>query len=259
MAEVNNINNIAREIVSNLDRQDGNKDGNKDGNEDGKIEASIWNKFVCKKEGNEIRNYIRTDNAVKSVVAYLKREMAKTGQAIEDIANEWLKNVGGGDKTEIDETKYNKSENDLTVKPIIIEKYDKTWDEKELGEQDKQKVQQVADKATQLLMDVANGDYRYQLTKEGNEKSQTRTLKLKDGRDIVVILDKQENQKWKIRYFDIHVANQEFLAYGNNKISANVFNAHQEGDAISGETNNTVTIQSVLSLVQKIFGDDIEV
>ena len=53
MADINNINNIAREIVSNLDK--------KDGNADGKIEASIWNKFVCKKEGNEINNFIKTE------------------------------------------------------------------------------------------------------------------------------------------------------------------------------------------------------
>ena len=93
MADINNINNIAREIVSNLDKQDGK--------EDGKIEASIWNKFVCQKEGKEIHNYIKTNNAISSVLTYLKCEVAKNGQAIEDVANEWLQNVGGGDKGEI--------------------------------------------------------------------------------------------------------------------------------------------------------------
>lgn len=59
MAEVNNINNIAREIVSQLDADEKKSDG--------KIEASIWNKFVCNKQGNEIRNYINTDRALKSL------------------------------------------------------------------------------------------------------------------------------------------------------------------------------------------------
>lgn len=249
MSEINNINSIAREIVSNLDKQDGK--------EDGKIEASIWNKFVCKKQGNEIHNYINTNSAVKSVIAYLKREVAKTGQAIEDVANEWLKNVGGGDKTEIDENRYNKSENDLTMKPVIIEEYDKTWNGKEIDKKHKQKIQQAADKAIQLLMDVANKNYRYNIVSEPNgDEYQDRWIDLKDGRHIDVILKEQENGKYKIDFINIAGnKNDDYcLVYDSNKDRIRT-----HCDAFAGNTSDANTIESLLKLVQKIFGDDIEV
>lgn len=253
MTEVNNINNIAREIVSNLDK--------KDGNADGKIEASIWNKFVCKKEGNEINNFIKTDNAIKSVIAYLKRETAKTGQAIEDIANEWLKKVGGGDKTEIDESRFDKSENDIAMKPVIIEEYEKGWDGQEIDDKYKQKIQQAADEATQLLMDIANKDYRYSIDSNSFAKGyEGRIIKLKDGREIHLALKKQENGKYKIR--TLHVfGNNGTLRYvsNSNRITTMCSNVDQQGDSFSGTTSNKDTIESLLKLVQKIFGDDIEV
>ena len=256
MTEVNNINNIAREIVSNLDK--------KDGNADGKIEASIWNKFVCKKEGNEINNFIKTDNAIKSVIAYLKRETAKTGQAIEDVANEWLKKVGGGDKTEIDESRFDKSENDIAMKPVIIEEYEKGLDGQEIDDKYKQKIQQAADDATQLLMDIANKDYRYSIDSDSYAKGyEGRIIELKDGRAIHLALKKQENGKYKIStlYVFGNKNNSYNFAYGseNNRIRTRCFNVDQQGDCFAGTTRNKDTIESLLKLVQKIFGDDIEV
>ena len=181
MTDINNINSIAREIVTNLDKQDGK--------EDGKIEASIWNKFVCKKQGNEIHNYINTNSAIKSVVAYLKREVAKTGQAIEDVANEWLKNVGGGDKGEINpnKTKLNQGEesDDLTMS---------------LMEADSPEEQLKIDNANQLLADVATGKYRYKIEEhhvEGfNENITSKSAILADGRHIKIRLD--GNKLWDV-------------------------------------------------------------
>lgn len=254
MAEINNINNIAREIVSNLDKQDGKQDG--------KIEASIWNKFVCKKEGNEINNYIKTDNAIKSVIAYLKRETAKTGQAIEDVANEWLKKVGGGDKTEIDESRFDKSDNDIAMKPVIIEEYEKDEHGQEIDDKHKQKIQQAADEATQLLMDVANKNYRYNVDSNSFAKGyEGRIIKLKDGREIHLALKKQENGKYKIRTLHVFGNDSSNFVYNpeKNRIYTSCFNVDHQGDVFSGTTRNKDTIESLLKLVQKIFGDDIEV
>ena len=258
MTDINNINSIAREIVTNLDKQDGK--------EDGKIEASIWNKFVCQKQGNEIHNYINTNSAVKSVIAYLKREVAKTGQKIEDVANEWLKNVGGGNKTEIDETKYNKTDDDLTMKPVIIEEYKEDWDGTEIDEAHKQKVQQAADRGSQLLMDVANNKYRYEVKVEQEDSPQVRSVTLKDGRKISVILDQTNDDKYKISY--LHISGSKKDHYGihlyndgheGDCIQTSIYNVDHEGDVYSGDAYNEETKQSLLELAQKIFGDDIEV
>ena len=200
MAEVNNITNLAREIVSKLDADDKKSDG--------KIEASIWNKFVCNKQGNEIRNYINTDRALKSVIAYLKREAAKTGQAIEDIANEWSEKLGVNiDKKEIDDSKYNKTGNELSIRYIDVislvepdgpdEQYEKMTQNPEEWKKTKEELANVFDDSCQLLMDVADNNYRYKITKGAKhqphvEKEFKRTATLSDGRTIEISLYKSE-------------------------------------------------------------------
>ena len=235
MTDINNINSIAREIVSNLDKQDGK--------EDGKIEASIWNKFVCKKQGNEIHNYINTNSAVKSVIAYLKREVTKTGQAIEDVANEWLKNVGGADKTEIDET--NKSDNDLSMSFI---------------EADSPEEQEKIDNANQLLSDVATGKYRYKIEKEKPSEDLTYiTARLADGRYIRVSyigVDKPSLLGIEVSTND----KQGFVLY-NDIEGCGSFKGHNIADSEPyGEgAVNQYNKDDLLKIIQKIFGDDIEV
>ena len=237
MTEINNINSIAREIVTNLDKQDGK--------EDGKIEASIWNKFVCKKQGNEIHNYINTNSAVKSVIAYLKREVAKTGQTIEDIANEWLKNVGGGDQTEIEEK--SKFDNDLSMSFI---------------EADTPEEQERIDNANQLLADVAAGKYRYKIEEEKPSEDVTyKTAKLADGRYIRVSYIGVD----KLSILNVEVSTndkQGFVLYnaiegcgsfkGNDFYSADS-EPYGEGDRFKYNK------EDLYKLLQKIFGDDIEV
>lgn len=279
MAEINNINSIAREIVSNLDKQDGK--------EDGKIEASIWNKFVCEKQGNEIHNYISTNNAVKSVIAYLKREVAKTGQAIEDVANEWLKNVGGGDKSEIDFNEKGKS--NLSVKYPIIDNLrfddisnDNTYNTLVKDENIKNNAQRITENATQLLFDVASDRYRYNIKTEGEQtfngkKMCVRKIELKDGREIEVHLIEKDNGK-----YEIDMANGFWVSNSKDKScfgfqdsyvdsEGNEVGAFDDGAicvptiSITDGKNETFTqidnetLQSYLKIIQKIFGDDIEV
>ena len=51
----------------------------KDGNADGKIEKSIWNQFAQNSdvEGNEIKNYIVKENAIKAIVRYMQAQCEK--------------------------------------------------------------------------------------------------------------------------------------------------------------------------------------
>lgn len=186
MAVVNNITNIARKIVSKLDADDKKSDG--------KIEASIWNKFVCKKQGNEISNYINTDRALKSVVAYLKREAAKTGQAIEDIANEWLDKLGVNQE-EVDKTQIkpvHKDENAYSVPAIIIEKahiYTDDGSGRELTSAEQKVCDIIADNAMSLLLDVGNDNYRYKITNRPDDFDSDFsyfTATLADGRKIEI-------------------------------------------------------------------------
>ena len=238
MAEINNINSIAREIVSNLDKQDGK--------EDGKIEASIWNKFVCQKQGNEIHNYINTNSAVKSVIAYLKREVAKTGQKIEDVANEWLKNVGGGDKTEIDEK--GKLDNDLSMSFI---------------EADTPEEQERIDNANQLLADVAAGKYRYKVeeteVKIFGKQKQAIAL-LADGRYICVRFKADSNS-----IDEVAVSTNDKQGYvwynsigGCGTFKGN-FGSHGDSEPYGEGAVNQYNKDDLLKIIQKIFGDDIEV
>ncbi len=237
MTDISNINNIAREIVSNLDKQDGK--------EDGKIEASIWNKFVCHKQGNEIHNYINTNSAVKSVLAYLKREVAKTGQAIEDVANEWLKNVGGGDKTEIDEK--GKLDNDLSMSFI---------------EADTPEEQERIDNANQLLSDVATSKYRYKIEKEKPSEDLTYiTAKLADGRYIQVSYIGVNNPS----LLGIAVSTKDKKGYvfynaigGCGSVKGNGINDINSESYEKGVINQ-YNKDDLLKIIQKIFGDDIEV
>ena len=258
MAEINNINSIAREIVSNLDKQDGK--------EDGKIEASIWNKFVCEKQGNEIHNYITTNSAIKSVVAYLKREVAKTGQAIEDVANEWLKNVGGGDKGEINPN--DKTADKLSVKyPIINNLRFLDNDGIVENEQIKNKAQNITENATQLLLELAEKKYRYDIEitadyRKSNSHYQRRTASLKDGRSIEITLKERENGKYEIATIYICTNNKAEL----NDISISGHESHEGANLEIFDNKNTTrqdidneTFQDYCKLIPKIFGDDIEV
>lgn len=250
--DLNSINSIAREIVSNLDK--------KDGKEDGKIEASIWNKFVCEKQGKEIHNYINTNNAIKSVITYLKREVAKTGQAIGDVANEWLKNVGGGDKTEIEENPKTKSDNNLTVNPIILNDFDEGIDDTK-----KAILQNTVDEAAQLLMDVANGKYRYK--KYDIDDKGMGVIELNDGRYISFGAEKQENGKWKIDNIDIASYNAKDGCYNLEIINSSNQNLQRimvkrdiDGENYYANAEfNQETCQSYFKLIQQIYGDEVEV
>lgn len=254
MAEINNLTNIAREIVSKLDADDKKSDG--------KIEASIWNKFVCNKQGNEIRNYINTDRALKSVIAYLKREAAKTGQAIEDIANEWAENLGINiDNTQIDSSRYNKTGNELSIRYIDVmssakpygtdEACEEMTQNSEEWEKTKEEWANVFDDSCQLLFDVANNNYRYKITKESDEL--TRTITLADGRTIKIGLYKDENGK--VSLCDIFI-------YDDKKDTCLSY----EGDAIfirTGDKKGRIggskkeTTKDMWEIAEKIFGEDL--
>lgn len=267
MTEVNNLTNIAKEIVSKLDANDKKSDG--------KIEASIWNKFVCNKQGNEIHNYINKENALKSVIAYIKREAAKTGQQIEDIANEWLgKVVGETDETKIN-TNSSKTDNKLgisyidvksLVEPYGTEEYtNKMTQNPEYWEKTKEKFANGFDKSCQLLLDVAENNYRYKITKgcEHNPqwgKEGNYTAKLADGRTIEISLDKYRNDSGETRVYLAGIS-----IYDDKKDTS----LSMEGKALfvrSGENEGTIqstdanknTSDDMGKLVEKIFGEEIK-
>lgn len=200
MTEVNNINNIAREIVSNLDK--------KDGNADGKIEASIWNKFVCKKEGNEINNYIKTDNAIKSVIAYLKRETAKTGQAIEDVANEWL---GKKEVNPVDIYGENSKLKSGSVGiPAMVVKAENDG----VSDEANKRFQQHVNESLQLVSDIANGKYRYKISTQADGTK--KIIELKDGRKIKVGFETDKEGKFKIGWIDIYTGGKNYNGNENH-------------------------------------------
>ena len=269
MTEVNNLTNIAREIVSKLDAEDKKSDG--------KIEASIWNKFVCHKQGKEINNYINTENAVKSVITYIKREAAKTGQRIEDIANQWLgKPVGETDNTKID-TQNTKTDNELgisyiDVKSLVVpygldldEYTDRITQNPEYWEKTKEKFAEVFDDSCKFLLDVAENNYRYEITKGCEHQPQrgqegNYTAKLADGRTIEVSLARGRHE--------IYIAN--ISIYDDKK--GTYFS--MQGDTLfidSGEDSGTVQgykakdnpeidtlATDARKLIEKIFGEEIK-
>ena len=267
MTEVNKLTNIAKEIVSKLDADDKKSDG--------KIEASIWNKFVCNKQGNEIHNYINKENALKSVIAYIKREATKTGQQIEDIANEWLeKVVGETDETKID-TNSSKTDNKLgisyidvksLVEPYGTEEYmNKMAQNPENWENEKEKFSEVFDDSCQLLLDVAENNYRYKITKgcEHNPqwgKEGNYTAKLADGRTIEISLDKYRNDSGETRVYLAGIS-----IYDDKKDTS----LSMEGKTLfvrSGENKGTIqsananknTADDMGKLIEKIFGEEIK-
>ena len=90
-----NSNTFARELANKLDGKD--KDG-----KDGKIQASVWNEFVKDKEGNQISNYIKLNDAVKSLVVYLCRQAKAKTKLIAELGQEWVNSLNDNneDKTE---------------------------------------------------------------------------------------------------------------------------------------------------------------
>lgn len=78
MSDFNQFNNLqgksleqqARFIFNNLDTADGNVDK--------KISASVWNEFVKTSGGNTIKEFIDENNAMKSIMTYLKRSDSST-------------------------------------------------------------------------------------------------------------------------------------------------------------------------------------
>lgn len=263
MAEVNNITNIAREIVSRLDAEDKKSDG--------KIEASIWNKFVCNKQGNEVRNYISSDNALKSVIAYLKREAAKTGQAIEDIANEWLGKFGGNvDKKEIDSSRFEKEGDGFPINYIDVKSLAELYGTDEYIEKMqqnpndfkklKEKCAEIFEDSCQLLFDVANNNYRYKITRNSEMGW---SAELADGRTIEISLYKDpysgrlypsiikicDNKK------DISLSNEGGTIFitGSGVNSDSDYN----GDGVAIRKSTKDTSIDMWKIAEKIFGDDL--
>lgn len=263
MTEVNNLTNIAREIVSKLDAEDKKSDG--------KIEASIWNKFVCHKQGNEINNFINTENAVKSVITYIKREAAKTGQRIEDIANQWLgKSVEETDKSQIN-TQNTKLDSKLgisyiDVKSLIgpyggedylnrMEQNHEDWDKA------KEKFADIFDDSCKLLLDVAENNYRYEITKgcEHNlqwGKEDNYTAKLADGRTIEVFLGSQSNgDKYIVGIFIFDDKKGTSLSMQG---SALFITSGEDKGAIPSTDADKDLANDMRKLVEKIFGETIK-
>ena len=87
MTEINNIYNLAGQIFDKLDAQDGKKDGT--------INKSIWNAMANEHGGKEIKNSIKKENAVKSIVTYLKRLAQNENLPIQMLAQRWLNNISG--------------------------------------------------------------------------------------------------------------------------------------------------------------------
>lgn len=263
MTEVNNLTNIAKEIVSKLDANDKKSDG--------KIEASIWNKFVCNKQGNEIHNYINKENALKSVIAYIKREAAKTGQQIEDIANEWLgKVVGETDETKID-TNSSKTDNKLGISYIdvksLVELYgteeymNKMAQNPENWENEKEKFSEVFDDSCQLLLDVAENNYRYKITKGCEHNSQwgkegKYTAKLADGRTIEISLAKSRNNTIYLSSIFIYDDKKDTSLSMEGK-TLFVRSGENKGTIQSNDANKN-TADDMGKLIEKIFGEEIK-
>lgn len=263
MTEVNNLTNIAREIVSKLDADDKKSDG--------KIEASIWNKFVCSKQGNEIHNYINKENALKSVIAYIKRETTKTWQQIEDIANECLgKVVGETYETQID-TNSSKTDNKLEISYInvksLVEPYgteeytNKMAQNPEYWEKTKEKFANIFDNSCQLLLDVAENNYRYKITKgcEHNPqwgKDGNYTAKLADRRTIEISLAKSHNNSIYLSSVFIY-DDKKAISLSMEGNTLFVKSGEDKGTIQSANANKN-TSDDMGKLVEKIFGEEIK-
>ena len=257
---VDGINNIASQIFSKLDSQDSK-------GSDNKIEASIWNKFVSDKGGKEISNYIKKENAVKSIISYLTNMSKKLGCTVEELANRWL----GVDKTSIDESKYDKSENDLSIKYHVLKTVPKSkYDEKtgkiipispEEGKAKLMENQKLYDESVGLLMDVANGKYKkFKTQLHGNQFD----IELKDGREISIILEKSKySGKYKVREVCVDLDRSKsfndcvFMLYdGIHEVRPNSVNIEYAEDIDSDEVKDIENVAKII--LQDILPEGIE-
>ena len=98
-----NRSTLSKQLAEKLDAMD--KDG-----KDGKIEASIWNKFVKDKGGLDIKNYIKINVAIKSLILYLCRQAKEKSKLIVDLGQEWINSLDENNLNKINNTKTNTTE-----------------------------------------------------------------------------------------------------------------------------------------------------
>lgn len=246
---IDGINNIATQIFSKLDSQDSK-------GTDDKIEASIWNKFVSDKGGKEIHNYITKERAVKSIIRYLTNMSQKLGCTVEELANQWL-GKSKANSSEISGEKSKLNSKSVDVPAIVVDGN---------GDSDEQNVrfQTNVNDALQLVSDVANGKYKYSISKVSDEH---REIKLTDGRTIRVTL-KKEYQTDKVYIDNVHVATEK--SYGKQSQKAVDFFRDNGGGApeiISWDIGQEVTngapsksdLDELYKVIINILGEDIEI
>ena len=245
---VDGINNIASQIFSKLNSQDSN-------GTDDKIEASIWNKFVSDKGGKEISNYIKKENAVKSIISYLTNMSKKVGCTVEELANQWLgKSEANPSEISGEKSKLNSKSVDVPYIAISfgdVQGYDE--DKKENAYRD-------MNEATQFVSDIANGKYKYTVSsKTFNNMDKEMSITLKDGRSIKVNLAKNSEGKYKL--FDLHIGFGETNYNGNQKSIGFEGSDGNERLCYGNEWLGIASekdFQELVKVISGILGEDIE-
>lgn len=239
---VDGINNIASQIFSKLNSQDSN-------GTDDKIEASIWNKFVSDKGGKEINNYIKKENAVKSIISYLTNMSKKLGCTVEELANRWLgKSEANPSEISGEKSKLNSKSVDV---PAIV--YEEAYTFEDVSEQETENASKSLNQSLQLISDVANGKYQYSVVT--NDNNDRKEIRLKDGRTIIVDYDTDKEGKARIGNFTVNIGGTNYNG-NDNSMYFSICGYCSQGSSTSAV--NDSDFQALVKVISGILGEDIE-
>lgn len=244
---VDGINNIASQIFSKLDSQDSK-------GTDNKIEASIWNKFVSDKGGKEISNYIKKENAVKSIISYLTNMSKKVGCTVEELANQWLgKSEANPSEISGEKSKLNSKSVDVPAIVVNDESDNATTESTE-------RFQENVNKSLELISDIANGKYKYNVsTKVEDSGIISKTITLKDGRNIQVRCDKDEQGKLKVYEMLVHYDKGGTVSiHGDGSLWNSPNGWLNTGDTYINISNKEDRSE-LFKVISGILGEDVEV